>query len=299
MADAAIEHGHVAVNGINLHVARAGQDGAPLVLFLHGFPEFWYAWRRQLGLFGADRLAVAPDLRGFNLSDKPADPRAYRAPVVVEDIRQLAARFTDGKFVLVAHDWGGAAAWAFALAHPEMLARLVILNSPHPLTFLRELHTNPAQIKASQYFRLFRDPAAEATLAADNFAWLWRFSLAGLHARGVLTDADRDAYLAAWAQPGALTGGLNWYRASPAPVPEEGAEPGRLPAVDPARFTVRVPTTVIWGLRDFALMSGLLDGLGDLVPDLTLHRVEDAGHWIAYEKPDLVDRLIGDALAAA
>ena len=296
MENASIEHEYIKVGDVRLHAARAGRDGAPLILFLHGFPEFWYAWRRQLEVFGDDFLAVAPDQRGFNLSDKPESVKAYRTGVVVEDIRQLAAHCGAEKFVLVGHDWGGAAAWAFALAHPDLLRHLVILNSPHPLTFLRELRDSPAQRKASQYFRLFRSDAAEATLSEENFAGLWRFSLKALHTKGIMTDADRDAYFEAWAQPGALTGGLNWYRASPMPVPEVGADWPRMPELDPARFTVTVPTTVIWGLRDFALKPGLLDGLEDLVTDLTLHRVEDANHWIVHQQPELVERLIRERI---
>ena len=165
-----ISHHVTQVNGIRLHTARAG--AGRLMLFLHVFPEFWYAWRRQLAEFGQDHLAVAPDLRGYNLSDKPADPKAYRAKALVEDVRQLAAQLTDQPFVLVAHDWGGALAWTLAIAHPGLLDRLVIINAPHPVPFARDLATDPAQQQASRYMNLFRDPKAERVLSENGYARL-------------------------------------------------------------------------------------------------------------------------------
>jgi len=281
----AIEHTTVEANGLKFHCARAG--AGKLMLFLHGFPEFWRAWRRPLEHFGARGwLAVAPDLRGYNLSDKPEGVEAYRARHLMADIGALAGAHTPGKFVLVAHDWGGAAAWAFAIAHPERLSHLVIINSPHPYTFWRELVNNPAQQQASQYMLLFREPKAERVLSENGYARL----LAAFAQFGddVMTDADRAAYIEAWSQPGALTGGLNYYRASPMYPPSAG-DPGpaslELKAAD---FVVRVPTLVLWGERDRALLTGCLDGLEQCVPDLKIVRVPDASHWIVHEKPGFV-----------
>ncbi len=308
-----ISHAYAEVNGVRLHYARAG--AGPLVLFLHGFPEFWYAWRRQLEEFGRDDdhaasglRAVAPDMRGYNLSDKPAEIAQYRMPHLVEDVRALAEHLGDlhlgrdalglrprvrpdlRRFTLVGHDWGGAVAWAFALRHPEWLERLIIVNAPHPAVFQRELAENPAQKMASRYMLLFRSPGAEATLSADGYRRLDDIVLRPGLERGYLTEEDRAAYLAAWSRPGALTGGLNYYRANRAgpggPVPER-REP--FPPVT-------VPTLVIWGERDTALLTGNLVGLEDYVRDLTIRRIPDGTHWVIHEQPERVNGYIRDFL---
>jgi pimeloyl-ACP methyl ester carboxylesterase len=162
-------------NGIRLHYACAG--AGPLLLFVHGFPEFWYGWKDQLVEFGRDHLAVAPDMRGYNLSSKPAEVEAYRAKRLVEDLRALIDQLGGRPCVLVAHDWGGAVAWSFAARHPDYLRRLVIINAPHPVVFARELRSNPAQRKASAYMNLFRSDKAERVLAENNYARLSRMTL--------------------------------------------------------------------------------------------------------------------------
>ena len=198
----------------------------------------------------------------------------------------LFRSFGGGRFVLVAHDWGGAVAWGFAMAHPELLSHLVIVNSPHPYTFWRELGANPAQRQASAYMLLLRDPKAERVLSQDGYAKLWQFAFSWGSPR--FSEDDKAAYLEAWARPGALTGGLNWYRASPLypPTPEDpGASRLSLEAKD---FMVRVPTLVIWGEADKALLTGCLDGLEACVPDLRVVRVPGASHWIVHERPEVV-----------
>jgi len=291
----AIEHAYVDANGLKFHVARSG--AGRLMLFLHGFPEFWRAWRRPLEHFGARGwLAVALDLRGYNLSDKPDGVEAYKAKHLIADIDALAAAHTSKPFVLVAHDWGGAAAWGFAMAHPDRLSHLVIINSPHPYVFWRELVSNPAQRAASQYMLLFRDLKAEQVLSEDGYARLLKsFAQFG---DDVMTEADRAAYVEAWSRPGALTGGLNYYRASPT-YPPTDADPG--PAkrtLDPAKFIVRVPTLVLWGERDRALLTGCLDGLEQCVPGVRVVRVPDASHWIVHEQPERVAREIESFVGA-
>ena len=277
-------HETVAANGLKFHVARAG-DG-PLMLFLHGFPEYWAMWRPLVEHFGARGwCAAAPDLRGYNLSEKPAGVEAYRAKHLMADALALAAHYTKEKFVLVAHDWGGAVAWGVASAHPERVARLVILNSPHPYVFWRELCQNPAQQQASAYMNLFRLAKAERVLAENGYARLlaWFPGLEEDYRRGLLE---------AWSRPGALTGGLNYYRASPL-YPPTADDPGpRKLQLEPGNFRVRVPTLVVWGERDPALLPGCLDGLGEVVPDLKVVRVPEASHWIARERTDLVMREI-------
>src|SRR6266850_5355571 len=155
------------VNGQRLHYVTAGKG--KLIMFVHGFPEFWYEWKNQLAEFGRDYQAVAPDMRGYNLSSKPADVDQYQVKYMVEDLRALAEKLGHRKFILVAHDWGGAIAWAFGIAHPECLEKLVIINAPHPGVFQRELRDNPAQQRASGYMTMFRDAKAEQTLSANNY----------------------------------------------------------------------------------------------------------------------------------
>lgn len=279
-----IAHETVAANGLRFHVARAGVG--PLMLFLHGFPEYWAMWRPLLEHFGARGwCAAAPDLRGYNLSAKPATVEAYRAKHLMADVLGLAALYTREKFVLVAHDWGGAVAWGVAIAHPERLSKLVMLNSPHPYVFWRELCNNPAQQKASGYMNFFRLAKAERVLSENGYARLL----------GAFSDLDGDArksLVEAWSQPGALTGGLNYYRASPM-YPPSAEDPGaKKLQLKPEDFVVRVPTLVVWGERDTALLPGCLEGLDALVPDLKLVRVPEASHWVARERTDLVIRQI-------
>jgi len=279
-----IQHETVEANGLRFHCARVGEG--PLMLFLHGFPEYWAMWRPMLEHFGARGwCAVAPDLRGYNLSEKPGAVEAYRAKHLMADVLALAAHYTKDKFVLVAHDWGGAVAWGVAIAHAQRLSRLVMVNSPHPYLFWRELCNNPAQQKASEYMRFFRLPKAERVLSEDGYARL-------LGAFSDLDEGARQELVQAWSQPGALTGGLNYYRASPM-VPPSAEDPGaKKLQLDAKDFVVRVPTLVIWGERDTALLPGCIEGLDAVVPDLKLVRVPDATHWVARERTALVIREI-------
>ncbi|HEY2067198.1 MAG TPA: alpha/beta hydrolase [Gemmatimonadaceae bacterium] len=263
----------------------------PLIIFLHGFPEFWYAWRDQLAEFGRDHRAVAVDMRGFNLSSKPSAVDEYRISTLVADLGALADHFEARKFVLVAHDWGGAVAWMFAVAHPDRVEKLVIINSPHPALFARELAQNPAQREASQYMLAFREPTAEATYSADNFAAL-RDLVRDLFTASHFTSVDSAAYLAAWSQPGALTGGFNYYRASRVVPPSVTSLQTVPPSMPPAQMRVMVPTLVIWGERDRYLVPQNLVGLEQLVPDLRIKRIPDATHWVVHERPAEVNALI-------
>ena len=282
-----IRHAEAEVNGVRLHYAAAGAGS--LVLFVHGFPEFWYEWRHQLAEFGRDHLAVAPDMRGYNLSSRPDELDAYMVPTLVEDIRALVEHLGHRRFTLVAHDWGGAVAWVFAMMHPNMLERAVLINAPHPGVFARELRDNPVQQKASQYMLLFRSPEAEAVLSADDHQAL-RLALGDVWDKR-FTDEDRRMYLEAWSRPGGLTGGLNWYRAARV-GPPSGDAPARS-LIDPAKLpVVEVPTLVIWGEQDRALTTGNLDGLDKYVRNLTITRVPDGTHWVIHEQPELITREI-------
>ncbi|MFN0120734.1 MAG: alpha/beta fold hydrolase [Blastocatellia bacterium] len=283
------------INGLNLHYVREG-DGDKVILFLHGFPEFWYMWRNQLTEFGQDHTAIAMDMRGYNLSDKPAHVDDYAMPNLIADVRAMLDRFAPGKkSILVAHDWGGGVAWAFALAHPEYLEKLIIINCPHPAIFARELKNNPAQQKASAYTIFFRSEAAEPALSENNYARLAKVVFDAAAKPDAYNTEDRAAYLAAWSQPGALTGGLNYYRASKIGLPAPGEE-RREPRSfgDMNNLIVHVPTLVIWGEQDTALLPPCLDGMESFIPDLRVRRIPAGSHWVVHEEPALVNQHIAE-----
>ncbi len=284
------EHEYADVNNLRLHYVTVGEG--KLMMFLHGFPEFWYEWKNQLAEFGRDYQAVAPDMRGYNLSSKPVEVEQYRMKYLVEDIRALAEHLGHKKFTLVSHDWGGGVAWPFAMRYPEHLEKLVIINAVHPAIFLRELRDNPAQQKASQYILVHRTPEAEDILARNNYAVLVSNLLKDGLKLGYFTEEDKKAYIEAWSQPGALTGGLNYYRATH--LGSFTGESDDVLSADPLLFTVRVPTMVIWGEKDRWLLTGNLEGLDKYVPNLTIKRIPDGSHWIIHEEPALVNSYIRD-----
>ena len=290
LAKEMFEHEYADINSIRLHYVTAGKGR--LVMFLHGFPEFWYEWKNQLSEFGRDYQAVAPDMRGYNLSSKPADVAQYRTRYLIEDVRALAEHLGHKRFILVAHDWGGGVAWPFAMHHPQYLDKLVIVNAVHPAIFLRELRDNPAQQKASQYILVHRTPEAEDILSKNNYALLVSNLLEDGMNKGYFTEEDKKAYIKAWSQPGALTGGLNYYRA--AHLGSFTGESDDVLSADPSLFTVKVPTLVIWGEKDKWLLTGNLKGLDRYVPNLTVKRIPDGSHWVIHEKPALVNSYIRD-----
>ena len=277
-------------HGPTLHCRTSGPSGAPVLLFLHGFPEGAFVWDALLEHFSRPEnggyRCVAPWLRGFGPSSAPADAKDYRPKHLVQDILALSAiESPDAPLAcLVAHDWGGAVAWNTANQFPQQLQRLAIINSPHPGTFLRELQTSPAQQAASAYMNFLIRPDAESLLAANDFQRMWRFlNRPDGTPPAWLDEATRAQYHATWSA--GLTGGCNYYRASPL----RPARPGD-PAVDAVQLprsmlTVDVPTWVLWGLDDIALLPSLLDGLDSYIPRLTLETVADADHWVIHTHP--------------
>lgn len=278
--------------GITL-ACRAAGAGRVRALLLHGFPEAAFAWDEVMERVAPHAACVAPNLRGYAGSSAPADRSAYRAQALMADIAAAIEALGAPVDVLVAHDWGGALAWGLAAARPDLLRRLLIVNAPHPAAFLRELRTNPAQQQASAYMNfLCRDDAA-ALLAERDFARLW--PVFG-DTPPWLTPPLRDAYRSAWTQ--GLEGPLNYYRASPLKPAADAAAPLHRIELADAAVTVRVPTTVLWGERDIALVPALLDGLERWVPSLRVERLPDAGHWIVHEQPARVADEIVALLAA-
>lgn len=282
-------------HGITLSCRAAGPRGRPLMLFLHGFPEGAFVWDTLMQRFAQPEhggfRCVAPNLRGFEKSSAPAEVAAYKPALMVQDIMALAAQEgVDGRVhALVAHDWGGAFAWGAAHAFAERIERLVIINSPHPGTFARELRHNPAQQQASAYMHFLAQPDAEALLAVDDYRRLWPFFALmgeGANGHGWLTEAVRQQYRDMWDQ--GLTGGCNLYRVTPLKPPLPGQPVDTIPVLPPERVRVDVPTLVLWAMEDKALLPGLLDGLEDYVPRLTLHRLPGATHWVVHELPEVV-----------
>jgi pimeloyl-ACP methyl ester carboxylesterase len=272
--------------GVELDVAIAGDPANPPIFLLHGFPESHRTWRHQIPALAKDHYVVAPDQRGFARSSKPEGVENYTPDKPVGDLLALADHLGVDRFTLVGHDWGGAIAWMAALQNPQRVARLIIVNAPHPKVFQKSLFDDPEQRKASQYITRFRDTGLDKGLIG---AGLERFfaSTFAQHVVGGIAGADKAAYMDEWGQPGAMTAMLNWYRASAivVPAPDEDAErPAWLDAPFPP---VTQPTLVIWGMQDFALLPVQLE-LDELVPDLTIVRVADGGHFVPWEKPEAV-----------
>jgi len=280
------------VNNIKIHYIKAGPEDGKLIVFLHGFPQFWYMWRDQLLDLSKDYLAVAPDMRGYNLSSKPEEIEQYQPQHIVEDIRALVEEhFGRKKFILVGHDWGGVVAFPFASMHPELVEKLIIINAPHPNVFGRLISKNKDQQSSSQYVLFFRTKNAEGFLSADNF----KNSFSAIITSEMEFDEDdRQMYIEAWSQPGALTGGLNYYRAGGLRPPSQGEDISELASEQSEAnpVMINVPTLVIWGEKDIALTVHNLEGLDEFIPDLTIKRIPEGSHWVINEQPGKVNTLI-------
>lgn len=281
---------------VRLHYASWGEPDKPLVLCLHGFPEYWAAWREVMIELVPGFHVVAPDQRGYNLSSKPDGVDAYRVKHLVRDIASLADRFSPEKpFVLCGHDWGASVAYAYAIAHPDRLSHLIVANGVHPACFQRAIFEDAGQRRASQYINYLRRPEAGERLAENEYQRTFNM-IAGFSKTGWMTSERRSEYLEAWSQPGAITAMLNWYRASPilVPKPDEQPENAYVLSLPDAALTVKVPHLVLWGEDDEALRPACIEGLARYAPDLTVRKIAGAGHWILHEKPAEVANAIRD-----
>lgn len=281
-----LTHRFVEANGVRFHLVEAGQG--PLVLMLHGFPEFWYSWRRQLPALAQQFRVVAPDLRGYNLSEKPAD--GYDQETLASDVPALIRALGAERAHVVGHDWGGVIAWGAALRHPEVVDKLVVLNAPHPAAYIRELRQNPRQLLKSWYIGWFQIPGvAEWSLTRNNgqgTADMFRRSTIDERA---FPPEDLAAYRRAVMRPGAASAILAYYRtlrSNMAGMSRAGQQ------------TVQAETLLIWGMQDVALVPSLTDDLEQWAPRLRVARIPDAGHWVQHERPDEVNRLLLDALVS-
>jgi epoxide hydrolase 4 len=280
----------VETNGVRLHVVEAGPQDGELVLLLHGFPELWYGWRQQIpALAAAGYRVLVPDQRGYNTSDKPSGVGAYAIEPLARDVLGLVDEAGREKAVVVGHDWGGVVAWWLGFAHPQRLSRLAILNVPHPAVMRRHLLRDPGQLLRSWYIFFFQLPRLpERLLARDGFALLARAVRGGR--KGTCTSEDLEVYRAAWAQPGALQGMVNWYRAALRGVAR------------PLSSRVCVETLLLWGVRDRFLGSALAAPSAERCDHVRLERFSEAGHFLQHDAADAVNdrllRFLGGGLAA-
>lgn len=278
-ASASLREQMVDTGEARLHTVTQGSG--PPVLLLHGFPEFWYSWRHQMqALADAGFTAIAPDLRGYNLSDKPQGRSAYRVEKLIADIEGLLAALGHSKAHIVGHDWGGYLAFYLAAHRPKLVDRLVVLNGPHPKIMAREL-SNPRQLAMSWYMFFFQLPRLPERLITTRKGLARIFHGPDVGKGSAFSDDDLSRYVAAMKQPGAATASINWYRA----------------AFSPPRFSRRIPpiqapTLVLWGERDRFLGTGQLRGLEREARDLTVVRFPDAGHWLQQERPREVSERI-------
>jgi pimeloyl-ACP methyl ester carboxylesterase len=280
------------VNNIKLHYVKAGPEDGDLIIFLHGFPQFWYMWRDQILEFSKDYLAVAPDMRGYNLSSKPEEIEQYQPHHIVEDLRALVEEhFNRKKCILIGHDWGGVVAYPFANSHPNLVEKLIIINAPHPNIFGRLIAKNKDQQSSSQYVLFFRSQNAESFLSANNYKTMLDIIVTP---EMEFTEDDKQMYIDAWSQPGALTGGLNYYRSGGLRPPSQGEKINELAddQLELSPVMINVPTLVIWGEKDTALTTHNLEGLDEFVPELTIKKIPEGTHWIINEQPDKVNSLI-------
>jgi pimeloyl-ACP methyl ester carboxylesterase len=281
-----LQHRFVEANGLRFHLVEAGSG--PMVLLLHGFPEFWYAWRRQIPALAARFRVVAPDLRGYNLSDKPAS--SYNVRTLATDVPALIRALGEQRAHVVGHDWGGMLAWTAAAHDPDVVDRLAIMNAPYPAMFLRELTHNPKQWLKSWYIGLFQIPGLPEWLFRRRHARPLASMLRGSSLTPeAFSDADLAAYRRAALRPGAMHAALAYYREMVSP--SSLTEANQLPPIT-------APTILIWGMQDTALASDLTQGVDAWVPQARVERIPDASHWVQHERPEQVNRLLLEHLTA-
>lgn len=279
------KHDFVKVNGIRMHYVTQGEG--KLLLLLHGFPDFWYVWRFQIPVLARDFRVVAPDLRGYNETDKPEGVENYRLHLLVEDVRGLIHALGEERAVLVGHDWGGIVGWSLAAFNPQVVEKLVILNAPHPNAYIMRTRGLLRQLQKSWYVFFFQAAyVPEEVLSRNGFAFLKNMLLQSFAKKNVLTEEDLKVYLEAWAKPKALTAALNYYRANMNPSILFSEKIVAYPKV-------KVPTLVIWGEKDAALSKDLVANTEEFVDaQYSIKYLPECGHWVQLEEPELVNKHI-------
>ncbi len=291
MTQTQYEHLSIESNGVVLHVVAAGPADGELVILLHGFPEFWYGWKAQIDFLAAQGYRVlAPDQRGYNLSEKPRGVESYLLDTLAADVVGLIDAQGRDQVYLVGHDWGAAVAWHTAIRHPARIKKLAILNVPHPKVFMRNVRGNPAQMLKSWYIGFFQIPLLPEALLTFGDAQGAAQMLLLSSAKGTFTDADLREYTRAWQQPGAMTGMLNWYRAIV-----------QYPPALPADPRITMPTLILWGVQDVALERSMAAQSAELCDDVRVVYYEEASHWVQHEQAHSVnaelDQFFGGAHA--
>jgi epoxide hydrolase 4 len=282
-----VQSGRVDANNQTFHTLAAGDPSAPLVLCLHGFPEFSGAWAGVLPQLADAYFAVAPDQRGYGRSSKPVGVEHYRVQRLAKDMLALAEEIAPGRPIhLVAHDWGASVAYMMAFLAPARIAKLIILNGVHPIPFQRALIGDPDQAAASQYIHFLRRDDAAALLLENNCRRLLEFLTGGFGGGRWLTGAKRAAYLDAWQQPGGVEAMVSWYKATPLVVPRVGETIASDPLayIPQATVRVRMPHLLLWGAEDKALRPSCIAGLDAFCDDLTVRHIANAGHWIVHQQ---------------
>ncbi|MDB5314130.1 MAG: alpha/beta hydrolase [Gemmataceae bacterium] len=269
-------------DGVRLHAVSAGPADGPPVILLHGFPEFWYGWRHQLPVLAeAGFRVVALDQRGYNRSDKPTRPKDYAIDVLARDVVAVIDALGVEKAAVVGHDWGGGVGWRVALDHPGRVSRLVVLNCPHPLAMQAAIEGSFAQLVRSWYIFAAQVPGLPEVIARWTDYGFLTWSVRRSARPGTFSDRDLARYRRAWRRPGALTAMVNWYRAAVRCRPETTAGP-----------RVRVPTLLLWGMRDRFLGPDLAAASASLCADVRFVRFPGATHWVQHEEPDRVNELL-------
>lgn len=280
--DPEVSHRRVTTNGVTLHVATAGPEDGPLLILLHGFPEFWYGWRKQIEPLAAAGFRVwVPDQRGYNLSDKPGPVAAYGVERLVEDVLGLMDAAGASKSLVVGHDWGAAVAWWLALRYPERVEKLAILNVPHPVVMLQHLRRSWAQLKKSWYMGMFQLPYLPERAFTRAGGVPMAKGIARTARRGTFTEEELARYREAWLQPGAPSGMINWYRAALRASPKI-----------PEDIRIKVPTLIIWGTGDRFLGEELGPLSLEVCEDGRLEPLEGVSHWVQHEAPERVNELL-------
>ena len=266
-------HGYATANGVRLHYAEVGSG--PLVILLHGFPQCWYQWRHVMVRLAPHFRVIAPDMRGYNESDKPPGIGSYSIDKVSRDIVALVEALGEERAHVVGHDWGGGIAWHMGMYYPERINKLAVINAPHPATFERELR-KVRQLLLSWYILFFQMPLLPEAVLRLTIRRSMPMTAA---IPGSFADEALDVYENAAAQPGAATAMIDYYRAAFRRDPTWFRENKR---------AIILPTLLLWGMKDFALVPDLTEGLEQWVPDLRIKRIEDSGHWVPEERPGVV-----------
>ena len=278
----------VKTNGIHLNVLQDGPEDGPMVILLHGFPDFSYGWHHQIPFLVEQGYRVwAPDQRGYNLSDKPDGVDAYTIDELAKDIIGLMDAAKEENVIVIGHDWGAGVAWYLASQYPERITKMIVMNVPHGAVMMKHLRSNFSQMRKSWYMLFFQIPLLPEFLSKlKNWAWLSR-ALKKSARPDTFTESDIKQYKAAWSQPGAMRAMLNWYRAFV-----------RKPPPMPANPRIRVPTLLIWGVNDIALGKEMAQPSIDLCDNGRLEFIEEATHWVQHDTPDKVNTLIKEFLNA-